>query len=125
MSFAASGSRSISNGGGLIGAVHSTSVSASLRRQLTRTLSAGVSASYGDSQVLNAPSLFNTGFNTGGHTISGNASMQRPLGQHFNVQLGYSRVHQSYSNVAAISSNPDTNRESVTISYQFSRPLGR
>lgn len=125
MSFAASGSRSISNGGGLSEAVHSTSVSASLRRQLTRTLSAGVSASYGDSQVLNALSLFNTGLNTGGHTISGNASVQRPLGQHFNVQLGYSRVHQSYSNIAAISSNPDTNRESVTISYQFSRPLGR
>ena len=48
MSFAASGSRTISNGGGLVGAVHSTSGSASLRRQLTRTLSAGVSGSYGD-----------------------------------------------------------------------------
>jgi len=125
MSFAAGGSRTISNGGGLVGAVHSTSGSASLRRQLTRTLSGGVSGSYGENQVLNAPSLFNTGFSTGGHTISANASVQRQFGQNFNVQLGYARLHQSYGNIGAISANPDTNVESVTISYRFSRPLGR
>jgi len=125
MSFAASGSRTISNGGGLVGAVHSTSGSASLRRQLTRTLSGGVSGSYGENQVLNGPSLFSTGFSTGGHTISANASVQRQFGQNFNVQLGYARLHQSYGNIGAISAHPDTNMESVTISYHFSRPLGR
>jgi hypothetical protein len=125
MSFAASGSRTISNGGGLVAAVHATSGSASVRRQLTRGLSAAVSASYGEYQTLNAPSLFGTGFSSGGHTISANASVQRQLGQNFNVQIGYARLHQSYSNIGAISANPDTNMESVTISYRFSRPLGR
>jgi hypothetical protein len=125
MSFALSGSRTISNGGGLIGAVHSTSGSASLRRQLTRNLSAGISGSYGDYLTLNALSLFNTGFSTGGHTISASASVQRQVGQNFNVQLGYARLHQSYGNIGAISAHPDTNMESVTISYRFSRPLGR
>ena len=61
---------------------------------------------------------------TNGHTVSGTASLQRQFGEHLNVQLGYTRLHQNY-NVAAISTTPDTNREFVSISYQFSRALGR
>ena len=47
------------------------------------------------------------------------------LRQHFNLQLGYTRLHQDYSTVAVLAATPDTNREFVSISYQFSRPLGR
>ena len=124
-SIAVSGSRAISNGNGLVSATNSTNGAVSVRRQLTRTLSATVSGSYSENQVLNGDSLFGSGINNGGHTVSGNVSVQRPVGQHFNVQAGYSRLHQSYANIGAISANPDTNRESVTISYTFSRPLGR
>jgi len=41
------------------------------------------------------------------------------------VQLGYTRLHQSYSAVAILATTPNTNREFVAISYQFSRALGR
>jgi hypothetical protein len=120
-SFAASYSRRINDGGGLSGAVHSNSANASMRRQLTRTLSASVGANYATNSVLNAlPQLSTTG-----HTLSGNASVQRQIGGRLNLQLQYTRLHQSYSGIAAISSTPDRNREAVTISYQFSRPLGR
>ena len=51
--------------------------------------------------------------------------MQRQIGQHLNLQLQYTRLHQSYSDVAVISAIPDQNRVAVNISYQFSRPLGR
>ena len=60
-----------------------------------------------------------------GHTWSGTASVQQQFGQHLNVQLGYTRLHQSYSGVAVLANAPNTNREFVSISYQFSRPLGR
>ena len=120
-SLALSCSRAINSGGGLAGAVESTSANASLRRQLTRTLSASLGASYADNSILDAlPTL-----NTSGHTISGNASVQRQFGQHLNLQLQYMRLHQSYSDVAVLSAVPDRNRESITISYQFARPLGR
>jgi hypothetical protein len=120
-SFAVSGSRAINNGGGLSGAVQSTSANASLHRQLTRTLSASIGASYASNAVLDAlPTL-----NTSGHSISGNASVGRQFGQHLNLQLQFTRLHQSYSDVAALASIPDQNRESITISYQFLRPLGR
>jgi hypothetical protein len=120
-SLAASYSRRINDGGGLIGAVHSNSADVSLRRQFTRTLSTSIGASYASNRVLDALDSLNTG----GHTISGIASVQHQIGAHLGLQLQYMRLHQSYSNIAAISSTPDRNRESVTISYQFSRPLGR
>ena len=120
-SFALSLSRAINGGGGLAGAVQAIRANASLRRQITRNFSASTGGSYADNSVLDTLPAFNTG----GHTVSGNASVQRQIGQHMNLQLQYMRLHQSYSDVAVLSSLPDQNRESITISYQFARPLGR
>jgi hypothetical protein len=120
-SFALSISRAINDGGGLSGAVQAISANASLRRQITRNLSASLAAGYASNSVLNALPVLAAG----GHTISGNASLQRQFGQHLNLQLQYMRLHQSYSDIAVLSSTPDRNRESITISYQFARPLGR
>jgi hypothetical protein len=120
-SFAASYSRSINSGGGLAGAVDSSTAAASFRRQLTRRLSMSVGGSYANNNVLEALSAFNNG----GQTIQGNASLQHQIGEHFNVQVQYIRLHQTYDNVAAISSAPNRNRVAAMISYQFSRPLGR
>jgi hypothetical protein len=122
-SAAVSYSHSVSSGGGLIGAVHMDATSASLRQQLTRFLGASLSAGYSQSTVVGGLSQ-GTAASTNGHSISGTASLQQQFGQHLNVQLGYTRVHQNY-NIAAISTTPDTNREFVSVSYQFARPLGR
>lgn len=120
-SFAASYSRSVNSGGGLAGAVEAGSANGSFRRQLARTLSMSIGGGYASNNVLDASPIFNTG----GHTITGNASVQRQVGEHLNLQLQYTRLHQSYSEVAAISSVPNRNRVAVNISYQFSRSLGR
>lgn len=112
----------ISGGGGLFGAVHLDSASASIQQQIARSLSGSVAASYTQNNVLGSP-LF--GGATDGHTVTGTASLQKQFGEHINVQLGYTRLHQNYSNVAVLSTNPDTNRGFVSVSYQFSRPLGR
>jgi hypothetical protein len=120
-SFAASYSKAINEGGGLSGAVQTNSAAASVRRQLTRSLNTAIGASYANNSVLDALPTFNTG----GHTISGNASLQRQVHEHLNLQLQYTRVHQSYSDIAAISGTPDRNLVMATISYQFTRPLGR
>ena len=119
--FAFSYSRVISSGGGLIGAVQMNSATASFRQQITRYLSGSVSGGYTQNQVL--ATALGTGNN--GHSASGTASLQQQLGPHINLQLGYTRLHQVYSNVAVLAATPDTNREFVSITYQFSRPLGR
>jgi hypothetical protein len=111
----------ISGGGGLMGAVQMNSASASIKQQLTRRLSGSVAGGYTQNNVL-ASSLPGT---SNGHSVSGTASLQQQFGQHINLQLGYNRIHQNYSSVAVLAATPNTNREFVSISYQFSRPLGR
>jgi hypothetical protein len=110
----------ISSGGGLIGAVRQDIASVLVGQQLSKTLSASVGGGYAQNDLL-APSLASDN----GHTISGTASLRQQVGQHLNVQLGYTRLHQVYSGVAILAGTPDTNREFVALSYQFSRPLGR
>jgi hypothetical protein len=120
-SLAATYLRTISDGGGLGGAVQLNSALASLRHQFTRSLGGSLGANYSLNQVQGQ----SISSNTGGHTISGNVALERSLGQHFNLGIGYLRLHQSYDNIPGISNAPNRNQVSVSVSYQFQRPLGR
>jgi hypothetical protein len=110
----------VAGGSGLTGAVEMDGGSASIRQMISKTLSGAVSGGYSQNDLLSSALLAQNG-----HSISGTASLQQLIGQHVSVQLGYTRLHQSYENVTVISTAPNTNREFVSISYQFSRPLGR
>jgi hypothetical protein len=112
-------SHAISEGGGLIGAVRLDSSNASIRTQITRTLSASVSGFYNNNSVLG-----NALGQTNGHSVSGTASLVRRFGEHFSAQLGYTRLHQNYD-IPVIAGTRDTNREFISFSYNFTRPLGR
>ena len=120
-SVAASFSRAVTDGGGLVGAVRSTSAAIAVRQQLTKAWSAGVSANYAENKILEPLA----GINNGGHSIYATASVQRQFGENFNAQASYTRIHQSYGNLGVLSAFPDRNREWISVSYQFSRPLGR
>jgi len=120
-SFAMSYSHVISGGGGLLGAVKMDSANAFFRQQLTRALSASVTGGYTQNDILGTANLLGEN----GHTVSGTAAVQQQFHQHVNLQLGYTRLHQDYSSVAVLAATPNTNREFVSISYQFARPLGR
>jgi hypothetical protein len=110
----------ISGGGGLIGSVREDNASASISQQLSKTLSATVIGGYAQNDVLATPLISGNG-----HTLSGTVSVRQQFGQHFGAQLGYTRLHQDYSGVAVLATAPNTNREFVSVSYQFTRPLGR
>jgi hypothetical protein len=114
-------SHSIASGGGLIGAVQMDSATAFVRQQVNRSLSASVSGGYVQNDVIGnvLPGTYS------GHSFSGTAAVQQMVGEHLGLQLGYTRLHQNYSNVGVIASTPNTNREFVSLAYQFSRPLGR
>lgn len=120
-SFAVSYSHVISGGSGLFGAVHMDSASMFLRQQFARTISASVTGSYVENDVIG--SLLAGAYN--GHSVSGTASLQKQIHQNVSLQLGYTRLHQDYSDVPVLSQTPNTNREFISVSYQFSRPLGR
>ncbi len=119
-------SRMIAPGGGLMGAVHQNGGTFSLRRQLTRNMTGGFQAAYSNVNSLTPVAVQALlGGSNDGHTISGGASLERQLGEHFSVGLDYSRLHQSYSNLAIVSGSPDTNQGRISIGYTFSRPIGR
>ena len=120
--FAASYLRVVTSGGGLVGAFHSNGANASGRWQLARTWGAGFVASYLITKDVTPSSFVSS---SGGHTLSGTVSVQHPLSEYLNVGFGYTRLHQSYSGIPVISNAPNTNREFISISYQFARPLGR
>ena len=119
--FALSYSHIIAGGGGLSGAVKMDSANTSIRQQITRSLSGSLAGMYTQNDILG--SALTGGSN--GHTVSGTASLQQALTQQVMLQFGYTRLHEDYSGVAVLAATPNTNREFVSISYQFSRPLGR
>ena len=121
--FSVNYSRSISAGGGLLGAFESNSASASARWQASRTWTLGVRATYSNLEsVAPFPFLPST---AGGHSIGGVTTLDHPLGEHFGVSFEYDRLHQSYAGVAVTQSNPNSDRGLVSVYWQFARPLGR
>lgn len=113
--------RRISDGGGLSGAALTNRAEASGRWRLAKTLTTALGASYSTNSVLESQALVGLG----GHSWSGSASLEHPLGDMLNLQMGYTRLHQSYSSITAISQAPDRNYVWLSLSYQFERPLGR
>ena len=120
--FAASYSKSVAGGGGLFGAFNTTTANASVRWRFARTWTVQSTANY--SLLKNVTPLFFFS-ESGGRSISGTATLEHPLSEHLRASLSYQRLHQSYGGIATIIGTPDSDRESISISYQFTRPLGR
>ena len=119
-------SRAVTAGGGFLGAYNSNQATASARWQATRSWVIGLNADYAILKNVAQSTPQTIGFtNPGGHRITGTASLQRTLGEHFNIEVGYDRLHQSYSGIALIAANPDSNRVYGTVNYQFKKSLGR
>jgi hypothetical protein len=122
INLAASFSRSVVTGGGLIDVYNSYNFAASGGMRVSKAWSLGVSGSYANVGGITTTS---TSSITTGDTIAGQASMSRTLGQHLSMSFGYQRLHENYPGIGVISADPDSNRVYATLSYQIQRPLGR
>jgi hypothetical protein len=118
---AASYSHAITGGGGLIGASRADGANAFVRQMLTKRWQASVAGGYVDNRIIQVADLPNTS----GHSVTGSVAVQHQMTTQLAVQAGYTRLRQQYDDVPAISLHPDTNREWVTVSYQFTKALGR
>jgi hypothetical protein len=117
-SLAATVSRRVDSGGGILGTVDRLSVSAVLRRQLRPHWSGTISFGYDDNNPVD-------GAQFGYRTVSGIVSVQRQIRRDLTIAASYARVHQSYGVVIPTQLFPDHNRALLSISYSFNRPLGR
>lgn len=117
-------SKRVSDGGGILGAVRLQNVHAAVRHELFPGWAAAVGASYGSNQSLtliaatSAPSI---------KTTSVGASLERNIGRSLGLHVGYFHDFQNQSGSTDSSQNFDANRNrfSVTLSYQWAKPLGR
>jgi hypothetical protein len=120
--FAASYTRIVTGGGGLLGAFESNSANGLVRWKAARTWSVGATASYANNKSV-TPALFTS--SPGGQSISGAVTFQRAISEHLGAECGYQHLHQSYPGIPVLSSTPDSDRVYGSVSYQFTRPLGR
>lgn len=113
--------RRINDGGGLYQAVTMQQANAALRRQLSARWTGGLGFSYATNDPLN--NLLSSTANT--RVLSANAGLGYRLTEDLNLGLQYSRDHQQYPGIVPSPGTVSRNRALLSLSYSFSRPLGR
>jgi hypothetical protein len=121
-SFAASFSRTVSGGGGLIGAFYSTSAGAEGIWQFSRLWNAALNVNY---NINNNAAPLNGLTSPGGHTLAGSLSLGRTISAHTRATLKYERIQNHYDGIAAVTNNPNADRIMVSYFWDFHRPVGR
>ncbi len=117
-------SRQVSDGGGIVGAVRLENIHAAVRRELLPGWAAALTATYGNNEALTLASATTA---TSIKATSVGASLERNIGRRLGFQLVYSHDLQNQAGSASPSLNYDANRNrfSITLSYQWAKPLGR
>ena len=119
---AASFSHTVSSGQGLLGAYNSNGISASGGWKLARTWTGGMSINYAS---INSVTPLTVSSLAGGNMLTAMGSIQHPIGERLSASFQYQHLRENYSGIAVVAADPDSNRESFTITYQLRRPLGR
>jgi hypothetical protein len=121
-SFSASYMHAVTAGGGLPGAYKEDSAHANFRRQLTPTWDVNFSGLYARNTNLTPTYAFSE---PGGHTYAASVSAEHMITKNMKCQFGYDWMDESYTGIGALAKLPKSNREYGSISYLFSRPIGR
>ena len=117
-------SKRVSDGGGIVGAARLQSFHAAVRRELLPGWAATMGATYGSNDSLTLAAATTA---TSIKITSVGASLERNVGKSLGLQMGYFHDFQNQSGSSGPSQNFDLNRNrfSVTLSYQWAKPLGR
>jgi hypothetical protein len=114
-------SRRVSDGGGILGAVELVSVQAALRQKLSHSMTLALGGIAGDDRLL---ANFN-GVADRLRSASGSVAIEQMLGRSFMVSLGYGRDYQRESGGTPPPTDVNHNRGWVSLSYNFSKAIGR
>lgn len=114
--------RAVTTGGGLLGSFQSDNAAANFGWLFTQRLSGHLNGNYGNTKsetpliVADIPT---------GHTLFGRTSLEYRLGERLTLVGEYSRLHNSYGQIAVLAQDPNDDRVAITLNYGFTRPLGR
>jgi hypothetical protein len=117
-------SKGVSDGGGLLGAVRVQNVHAAIRREFLPGWAATAEAIYGGNKAITLTAADNA---TSIKATSVGASLERNIGRSLGFRFDYFHDFQNQSGSSDPAQNFDANRNrfSVTLSYQWAKPLGR
>lgn len=108
----------VSDSGGLFGTSRLQAATGTIRRQLARRWKGGLDVSYGTTSTLGiTPSSSTT-------MLLASTSLSRALTEHVTVEFRYARLHQVGYAANSLISPGDHNLAYVSLTYQFTRPLG-
>jgi hypothetical protein len=121
-------SRSISDGGGVLGAVQFQTVHGTFRRELVPGWAAALTASHGTNQSITVP--FATSASSINVTSAG-ISLERNVGKQIGLRFNYTHDFEEEFGVSgptptspAQTLDVNRNRFVVTLSYRWAKPLG-
>ncbi len=113
-------SRKINDGGGVLGVVVLNSVQGGIRRQLVRKTAAHLNATYGHNRELGS---FAT--STPLNSATGTVGIEQQISTNFILRLDYGRDYQTDNTTPSAVGSINHNRGAISISYNFTRPMGR
>ncbi len=121
-SLSAGYSRTISDGGGLLGAVRLQTVHGNFRRELVAGWAVALTASHGTNDELIGP----LGSASSINLTSAGVSLERNVGKSVGLRMGYTHDFQEQFGLPAPTpmQTANRNRVFVTLSYQWAKPLG-
>jgi hypothetical protein len=122
-SLSAGYSRSISDGGGVLGAVHLQTVRGNFRQVIVPGWAVALTASHGTNESITVP--FTTSASSVNLTSAG-ISLERNVEKSFGLRFAYTHDFQEQFGLPAPMPTQDAsrNRFVVTLSYQWAKPLG-
>ncbi len=109
-------------GEGLTGAYNSNSANFLGGWRFARTWTGETSVSY---QQVDVVAWLPLSIYPDGHMFGASATVQHSFGDRMNLQFGYDRLQEKYAGLAVIGMNPSSNREFLTLTYTFTKALGR
>jgi hypothetical protein len=119
---AGSYSRGVSTTSGLVGAYRIDAFQGGALWHLGRTWTLDCGGAYSEFSLLTKDS---GGLTTGIRTATGSASIVHPVTDRLSGALAYAHFHQDQALVGTPFFSPESNRVTLSISYQLSRSIGR
>jgi hypothetical protein len=118
----ASFTHNVSGAQGFIGAYKENVTDLRGRLEFSRTWNIGASGGFSFLDSVNSDP---TTLGTGGHTIMGGVDLRHAIAERLTAEVGYQHLRETFANIPAIASFPDSNRVYFSLDYGFHRPLGR
>jgi hypothetical protein len=111
----------ISDGGGLAAAVRLTTLDAYVRYEWAKNWLARFGGSYGKNELIEPLATFSQD----SRSAIGLVAISHQIGEHLTIEASYVRANQKYLDASNGWVAFNRNRPQISISYGFSRPIGR